>query len=156
MASRAVEEVRDTGAADYRMAGQGPVQEAQSQYRDGLNFPAHNKDRNTEPVLPRPQPASTRRTPQTLEQQQYLTQIASQQEFNTTTKDTMMQKIATQLQGMGLKEIQRFEASLPSTMSHVRYSKRLQGCPPDTVESTGNPVEDSRLLFKGDTVHFRK
>ena len=48
------------------------------------------------------------------------------------------------------------EASLPSTMSHVRYSKRLQGCPPDTVESTGNPVEDSRLLFKGDTVQFRK
>ena len=155
MASRDMQGVQDTGAANYRPAGQGPVQEAQSQYRDGMNLPVHNKDRNSIQVLPRPQP-SRRTTPQTLEQEQYITQIASQQEFQTTAKDTMMQKIASQLQNMGLKEIQRFEASLPSTMSNVRYSRRLQGCPPDTVESTGNPLEDSRLLFKGDTVQFRK
>ena len=160
----AVEEIRDTGSGDYRMDGQGPVHKVQShpthgsvgQYRDGLQIPVQNKERYTEPVLARKQTAPARRTPQTLEQQQYLTQLASQKDYNTTAKDTMMTKISNQLQGMGLKEIQRFEESLPSTISHVRHSKRLQGCPPEAFETTGNPVEDSRLLFRGDRVHYRK
>ena len=155
MESRNMQMVPDTGAAGYRPAGQGPGHEAQSQHRDGMNFQVHNKDMTSGPVLPRPQP-SIRTKPHTREQEEYLTHIASQQQVNTTTKDSMMQNIASQLQNMGLKEIRQFEASLPSTLSHVRHSKRLQGVPPDTVESTGSHVEDSRLLFKRDTIYFKK
>ena len=146
--------VPDTGAAGYRPAGQGPGHEAQSQHSDGMKLPVH-KDMTSGPVLPRPQP-SIRTKQHTREQEEYLTHIASQQQVNTTTKDSMMQNIASQLQNMGLKEIRQFEASLPSTLSHVRHSKRLQGVPPDTVESTGSHVEDSRLLFKRDTIYFKK
>ena len=92
----------------------------------------------------------------TREQEEYFTHIASQQQVNTTTKDSVMHNIASQLQNMGLKEIRQFEASLPSTLANARQSKRLQGVPPDTVESTGSHVEDSRLLFKGDTIYFKK
>ena len=155
MESRNMQMVPDTGAAEYRPAGQGPGHVAQSQHRDGMNVQVHNKDMTSGPVLPRPQP-SIRTKQHTREQEDYLTHIASQQQVNTTTKDSVMHNIASQLQNMGLKEIRQFEASLPSTLANARQSKRLQGIPPDTVESTGSHVEDSRLLFKGDTIYFKK
>ena len=146
--------VPDTGAAEYRPAGQGPGHVDQSQHRDRMELPVH-KDMTSGPVLPRPQPSMRTKQP-TREQEEYFTHIASQQQVNTTTKDSVMHNIASQLQNMGLKEIRQFEASLPSTLANARQSKRLQGIPPDTVESTGSHVEDSRLLFKGDTIYFKK
>ena len=150
--------VHDTGAEAYRPAGQVQGHGAQPQHNDGIEQPIH-KVMTSGPVLARPQP-STRpghnHQPSTREQEEYLTNLASQQQVHKTTKDSMMQNIASQLQNMGLKEIRDFEASLPTALSNVRQSRRLQGAPPDTVESTGSNVEDSRLLFKGDTIYFRK
>ena len=146
--------VHDTGAEAYRPAGQVQGHVAQPQHNDRIEQPIH-KVMTSGPVLARPQP-STRTKQHTREQEEYLTNLASQQQVHTTTKDSMMQNIASQLQNMGLKEIRDFEASLPTALSNVRQSRRLQGAPPDTVESTGSHVEDSRLLFKGDTIYFRK
>ena len=146
--------VHDTGAAAYRPAGQVQGHGAQSQHDDGMQQPV-DRDVTSGLVLDRPQP-STRNRQHTQEQAEYLTNLASQRQAHTTTKDSMMHNIASQLQNMGLKEIRDFEASLPSALSNVRHSRRLQGAPPDTVESTGSQVEDSRLLFKGDTIYYRK
>ena len=93
---------------------------------------------------------------QSLEQQEYIQQLSSNKDSNNTAKENMMKKISDQLKGMGLQEIKRFEENLPATISQVRHSKRLQGFPPEAFKTTGNPVEDGRLLFKGDGVHFRK
>ena len=122
----------------------------------GQNKERYTGQNSNELVLARGQTAPARRAPQTLEQQEYLKQLASQKDYNHTAKENTMRKISNQLQGMGLQEIQHFEESLPATISNVRHSKRLQGFPPDAFETTGNPVEDGRLLFKGDGVHFRK
>ena len=110
----------------------------------------------TEPVMARGQTKPAHGAYQSLEQQECIQQLSSNKDSNNTAKENMMKKISDQLKGMGLQEIKRFEENLPATISQVRQSKRLQGFPPEAFKTTGNPVEDGRLLFRGDGVHFRK
>ena len=91
-----------------------------------------------------------------LEQQEYINQLSSNKDCGNTVKENMMKSISDKLKGMGLQEIKRFQENLPATISQVRQSKRLQGFPPEAFKTTGNQVEDGRLLFHGDGVHFRK
>ena len=152
----------------------GPHGPTHRQYREGYKSPVYSGPNNTtirevvhcskgytgqnptKPVIARGQTRHTHGTYQSLEQKEYIQQLSSNKDSNNTAKEIMMKNISDQLKGMGLQEIRRFEENLPATMSQVRQSKRLQGVPPETIKTTGNPVEDGRLLFKGDGVHFRK
>ena len=116
----------------------------------------------TKPVMARGQHKETNQTRpvhgayKSLEQQEYIQQLSSNKDCGNTVKENMMKSISDKLKGMGLQEIKRFQENLPATISQVRQSKRLQGFPPEAFKTTGNQVEDGRLLFHGDGVHFRK
>ena len=158
----------------YNSPTHGPHGPTHRQYREGYKSPVYSGPNNTtirevvhcskgytgqnptKPVIARGQTRHTHGTYQSLEQKEYIQQLSSNKDSNNTAKEIMMKNISDQLKGMGLQEIRRFEENLPATMSQVRQSKRLQGVPPETIKTTGNPVEDGRLLFKGDGVHFRK
>ena len=73
-----------------------------------------------------------------------------------TVKQGVMQSIFETLQGMNLKEIRRFQQSLPENLSQARRSRRLMGTAPDIYHTTGNKTEDGRIIMNSDKVHFRK
>ena len=143
----------------YREGYTGPVYSGPThtpprdveQYREGYTGP-----NPTKPVMARGQTRPAHGAYKSLEQQEYIQQLSSNKDCGNTVKENMMKSISDKLKGMGLQEIKRFQENLPETISQVRQSKRLQGFPPEAFKTTGNHVEDGRILFHGDGVHFRK
>ena len=90
------------------------------------------------------------------EQQEYIQQLTENQGSGNTVKEGMMKSISDKLKGMKLHEIKKFQDNLPENLSQVRHSKRLMGFPPEAFKTTGSNIEDGRILFHGDGVHYRK
>ena len=67
-----------------------------------------------------------------------------------------MESISETLQSMNLKEIRRFEQSLPGNLSQARRSRRLMGTDPEVFHTTGNKTEDSRIIMDKGRVFYRK
>ena len=134
---------------------------ARAQHEGGYTGPNH-----TTPVMARGQHERTYReinqtrpvhgAYKSKEQQEYIQQLTENQGSGNTVKEGMMQSIADKLKGMKLHEIKQFQENLPENLSQVRQSKRLLGVPPEAFETTGSHIEDGRILFHGDGVHFRK
>ena len=164
--NRTREDVVGTKSSDTRVVRvqqgvySGPTHTApmaMEQHREGYTGPNH-----TTPVMARGQHRDNNQTRpvhgayKSIEQQEYIHQLSSNKEAGNTVKESMMRSISDKLKGMRLQEIKKFQENLPETISQVRQSKRLQGFPPEAFKTTGNQVEDGRLLFHGDVVHFRK
>ena len=71
-----------------------------------------------------------------------------------TVKEGVMESISETLHSMNLREIRQFEQNLPGNLSQSR--RRLQGTDPEVFHTTGNKVEDSRIIMDKGRVLYRK
>ena len=90
------------------------------------------------------------------EQSDYIQSLSEDQGSCNTVKQGVMQSISETLQGMKLCEIRRFQQSLPENLSQARRSRRLMGSAPEAFHTTGNKIEDGRIIFDSDKVHYRR
>ena len=90
------------------------------------------------------------------EQSDYIKQLSEDQGSCNTVKQGVMKSISEKLQGMKLHEIRKFQENLPENLSQVRQSKRLMGYPPEAFKTTGSKIEDGRIIFNSDKVHYKR
>ena len=90
------------------------------------------------------------------EQSDYIQSLSEDQGSCSTVKQGVMKSISETLQGMKLREIRRFQQSLPENLSQARRSRRLMGSAPEAFQTTGNKIEDGRIIFNNDKVHYRR
>ena len=90
------------------------------------------------------------------EQIDYIQSISEDQGSCNTVKQGVMQSISETLQGMKLREIRRFQQSLPENLSQARRSRRLMGSAPEAHQTTGNRIEDGRIIFNSDRVYYKR
>ena len=82
--------------------------------------------------------------------------MSEEQGLGSTVKQGVMQSILETLQGMKLKEIRRFQQSLPENLSQARRSRRLMGSAPETHHTTGNRIEDGRIIMNSGQVYYKR
>ena len=90
------------------------------------------------------------------EQIDYIQSISEDQGSCNTVKQGVMQSISETLQGMKLREIRRFQQSLPENLPQARRSRRLMGSAPEAYQTTGNRIEDGRIIFNSDRVYYKR
>ena len=89
------------------------------------------------------------------EQVDYIQYLAEEQRSRTV-KEGVMESISETLQCMNLKQIRRFEQSLPENLSQARRSRRLMGTAPEVYHTTGNKTEDGRIIMNNGRVYYKK
>ena len=83
-------------------------------------------------------------------------QYLAEEQRSRTVKEGVMESISETLQCMNLKQIRRFEQSLPENLSQARRSRRLMGTAPEIYHTTGNKTEDARIIMNNGKVYYRK
>ena len=83
-------------------------------------------------------------------------QSMAEEQRSSTVKQGVMQSISETLQCMNLKEIRRFEQSLPEKLSQARRFRRLMGTAPEIYHTTGNKTEDARIIMNNEKVYYRR
>ena len=83
-------------------------------------------------------------------------QFLAEEQRSRTVKEGVMESISETLQCMNLKQIRRFEQSLPENLSQARRSRRLMGTDPEVYHTTGNKTEDARIIMNNGRVFYRK
>ena len=95
-----------------------------------------------------------------LKEQREFIQFLAEEQRSKTVKDgqinSTMESIAETLHSMNLREIRHFEQNLSGNLSQSRRSRRLQGTDPEIFHTTGNKVEDSRIIMDKGRVFYRK
>ena len=88
------------------------IEQPRGMYRESAHIePGHGANRSQEPLD--------------------CIQSMSEEQRSSTVKQGVMQSISETLQGMKLKEIRRFQQSLPENLSQARRSRRLMGTAPE-------------------------
>ena len=82
-------------------------------------------------------------------------QSMAEEQRSSTVKQGVMESISETLQRMNLKDIRRFQQSLPENLSQARRSRRLMGTDPEIYHTTGNRTEDSRIIMKNVKVYYK-
>ena len=89
-------------------------------------------------------------------EQREVIQFLAETQRSKTVKEGVMESISETLHSMNLREIRQFEQNLPGNLSQSRRSRRLQGTEPEVFHTTGNKVEDSRIIMDRGRVLYRK